>query len=297
MIDLNEVNVFIKVVEAGSFVGAGSALGMPSTTVSRKVQQLEESLSVRLLHRSTRRLSLTDQGRVYFEHCQQHLLGIEQANLLLTQLQKEPKGTLRITSPMDFAYLYAQPWINEFLIKYPEINIELKVTDHQVDLIDDRIDIAFRSGVLKDSDLIARQLTAKHNVCCASPSYLTEYGMPNTPRELAVHQCILWGDSLQNHRWQFQEGDEKIDIPVTGRFASDTNHLLLEAAAAGLGIARAPLPLVEPYFESGALKRVLEDYDMPAGSMHIIYQSHKYLTQNIRLFVDHVIDKVSEANR
>ncbi|MGF1735930.1 LysR substrate-binding domain-containing protein [Photobacterium satsumensis] len=293
MVDLNEVNVFIKVVEAGSFVGAGKLLGMPSTTVSRKVQQLEESLGVRLLHRSTRKLSLTDQGRLYFQQCQQHLIGIEEANIVVTQLQKEPKGTLRITSPLDFASLYAQPWINEFLVKFPEINIELKVTDHQLDLIDDRIDIAFRSGVLKDSNLVARRLIAKHSVCCASPTYLAEHGVPTNPQELVNHQCILWGDSLQNHSWQFTEGGEKIDIPVNGRYATDTNHLLLEAAVAGLGIARVPLPLVEPYLEANSLRLVLTDYESPAGNMYIIYQSHQYLTQNIRLFVDHVVDKVS----
>ncbi len=293
MVDFNEINIFIKVVEAGSFVGGGKLLGIPSTTVSRKVQQLEDSLGVRLLHRSTRKLSLTDQGLLYFQQCQQHLMGIEEANLVVTQSQKQPKGTLRITSPLDFATLYAQPWINEFLAKYPEVKIELKVTDHQVDLIEERIDIAFRSGVLKDSNLVARRIGPKQSVCCASPDYLAQYGEPVHPRELTQHLCILWGNILQNQNWQFKEMDQVLDIPVNGRYATDANHLLIKAAVAGLGIARVPLPLVKPYLESKSLNLILTDYEMPAGNMYIIYQSHKYLTQNIRLFVDHVIDQIT----
>ncbi len=293
MVDLNEINIFIKVVEAGSFVGGGRLLGIPSTTVSRKVQQLEESLGVRLLHRSTRKLSLTDQGALYFRQCQQHLMGIEEANLQVTEAQLQPKGTLRITSPLDYATLYAQPWINEFLAKYPEVKIELKVTDHQLDLIDDRIDIAFRSGVLKDSNLVARRIGPKQSVCCASPDYLARYGEPLHPRELTQHLGILWGDSLQNQHWQFIDKEEVVDIAINGRYATDANHLLIKAAVAGLGIARVPLPLVEPYLESNSLNLILTDYEMPAGNMYIIYQSHKYLTQNIRLFVDHVVEQIT----
>ncbi|WP_411062868.1 LysR family transcriptional regulator [Vibrio rotiferianus] len=293
MIDLNEINIFTKVVEAGSFVGGGKLLGMPSTTVSRKVQQLEDSLGVRLLHRSTRKLSLTDQGLLYFQQCQQHLMGIEEANLAVTQLQKQPKGTLRITSPLEFATLYAQPWINEFLAKYPEIKVELKVTDHQIDLIEDRIDIAFRSGVLKDSNLVARRIAPKQSVCCASPDYLAKHGEPIHPKELTQHLCILWGDQLQNQNWQFKDMDQTLDIPVNGRYVSDANNLLIMAAAAGLGIAKVPLPLVMPYLENESLNQILTEYEIPSGNMHIIYQSHKYLTQNIRLFVDHVIDQIT----
>ena len=289
--DLNEINAFIKVVEAGSFVGGGKLLGMPSTSVSRKVQQLENNLGVRLLHRSTRKLSLTDQGLLYFQQCQQHLMGIEEANLIVSQLQKKPKGTLRITSPLDFASFYAQPWINDFLVKYPDVNIELKVTDHQVDLIEDRIDIAFRSGVLKDSNLVARRIAPKQSICCASPAYLKQYGVPTHPRELTQHQCVLWGDALQNQHWQFKDKEQVLDIPVTGRYAADVNQLLIKAAVAGIGIAKVPLPLVESYIEDKSLTLLLSDYEMPAGNMHIIYQSHKYLTQNIRLFVDHVIEQ------
>ncbi len=294
MVNLNDVNVFVRVVEAGSFVGAGKLLSMPPTTVSRKVQQLEANLGVRLLNRSTRKLSLTDAGEQYFCHCHQHMLGIEEANQWVSQAQTYPKGRLRITAPLDFAVMYVQPWINAFLMRYPEVDIELKLTDHQVDLIEERIDVAFRSGVLSDSSLVARRLLPKISVCCASHDYLARHGAPVHPRQLTDHQCVLWGNAVQGQSWHFRSEQQQLDVPVRGRYAADATQLLIEAAVAGVGIAKLPRPLVEPYVERQQLRVLFPEFEIPSGNMYVVYQSHRYLSQCVRQFIDFVLQQLPD---
>ncbi|WP_028108102.1 LysR family transcriptional regulator [Ferrimonas futtsuensis] len=290
--DLNQVRVFVRVAEAGSFVGAARSLGMPPTSVSRKVQQLEADLGVRLLNRSTRKLSLTDVGQRYFQHCQHNLSGLEEAGLLVLQSQMKPTGTIRITAPLDFALMFVQPWVSAFLARHPQVNVELEISDHQVDLIEERIDIAFRSGILKDSSLVARRLMTKSVVCCASPEYLAQHPAPRYPHDLAQHQCVLWGRSLQGHTWQFKEQGKVVGVPVTGRYSADTQHLLIEAALAGLGVAKLPFLLIKPYLEQGQLRPLLREYEAPAGNMYLIHQSHRHVSQAVRLFVDYVVEQM-----
>lgn len=291
--NLNDIKVFIKVVEAGSFAAASKGLNMPSTTVSRKLQSLEENLGVKLLHRSTRKLSLTEQGRSYFQLCQQHLVAIEEANNLVMQAQKAPQGKIRITSPLDFAIQYVNPWVQEFLKVYPKIEIELDTSDDYVDLVADRIDVAFRSGTLKDSSLIARRIGPKQNICCASPEFLKTVASIETPDDLRGYSCVIMGKSLLHNTWHFVDCGEGRDVPVNGRYASNSMHLVIESARAGLGFAYIPLALAKPYLDSGELVRVLQNYQTPVSNMYIIYQSHRYLAAPIRLFIDHIVEKIT----
>ncbi len=291
--NLNNIKVFISVVEAGSFAGASHFLAMPSTTVSRKVVQLEENLGVKLLHRSTRKLSLTEEGRHYFQLCQQHLVALEEANDLVRQAQSEPKGKIRISSPFDFAVQYVQPWITEFLRAYPEISIELDTSDSYVNMVENRIDVAFRSGQLQDSSLIARRIGPKHSVCCASPDFLKAAGNIKHPEDLANVDCLLMGQSLSNNQWHFTKQEQHYPINVSGKYASTSMHLIIESALNGLGAAYVPFALVKTHLESGQLVQVLQDYETPKSNMFVIYQSHKYMTKAIRLFIDHILDKVS----
>jgi DNA-binding transcriptional LysR family regulator len=293
MVDFNEVYVFVKVVEAGSFVGASKQLNMPSTTVSRKVQKLEDALGVRLLQRSTRKLHLTDIGQQYFEDCQQSLASIEEATTLASESRSMPTGLLRITSPTDFAVNYLQPWINSFLRLYPDIQIELEVTDRYVDLIEERIDIAFRSGELKDSSLIARRIGPKQSVFCASPEYLEKAGRPIFPDDLSQHDCVIMGRSLKNQHWRFMTEKGEITVPVKGRYAADNMQLVVEAAHNGMGVAQVPHPLVLESLIEGKLIQVLADYSPPKQSIYIIYPSHKHLARNVRTFIDYVLESTS----
>lgn len=291
--NLNDIKVFIKVVEAESFASAGKTLDMPSTTVSRKVHVLEDSLGVKLLHRSTRKLSLTEEGRNYFHLCQQHLVAIEEANNLVMQAQSAPQGTFRITSPLDFATQYVHLWIEEFLQAYPKIKIELDVSDDYSDLVQNRIDIAFRSGTLKDSSLIARKIGPKQNICCASPEFLKTVTRLKTPKDLERYDCVIMGKSLQHNTWRFIEKGKDLDVSVDGRYASNSMRLVIESAKKGLGFAYIPIALAKPYLDSGELVQVLDNFKTPISSMFLIYQSHKYLAAPKRLFIDFIIDKTS----
>ncbi|WP_286264607.1 LysR family transcriptional regulator [Thalassotalea atypica] len=291
--NLNDIKVFVSVVEAGSFAGASNILAMPSTTVSRKVVQLEANLGVKLLHRSTRKLSLTEGGQHYFHLCQQHLVALEQANELIMQAQAEPKGKVRISSPFDFAIQYAQPWIVEFLKRYPEISIELDTSDSYVNMVEDRIDVAFRSGQLQDSSLIARRIGPKHSVCCASPEFLNAVGQINVPDDLSKLNCLIMGKSLLSNDWHFIKQAKPYQVKVSGRYATTSMHLVIESALSGLGVAYVPIALVNSHLESGRLVQVLTDYETPQSNMFIIYQSHKYMTKPVRLFIDHIIEKVN----
>ncbi|MCW8877413.1 MAG: LysR family transcriptional regulator [Kangiellaceae bacterium] len=291
--NLNDIKVFINVVEAGSFAGAGKALDMPSTTVSRKVLALEACLGVKLLHRSTRKLSLTEEGSHYFQLCQQHLVALEEANALITQAQSKPKGKIRITSPLDFAIRYVQPWITEFLREYPEISIELDTSDDYVNMVEDRIDVAFRSGTLQDSSLIARRIGPKQNICCASPEFLKRVGGIKRLEDLEKVNCIVLGKSLTNNHWHFIKNKKAFHATVSSKYATNSMHLVIESALNGLGVAYIPIALSKPYLDSGQLIQVLKNYDTPQSNMFVIYQSHRYMAKPIRLFIDHVMEKVT----
>ncbi|MFV8457012.1 LysR family transcriptional regulator [Vibrio owensii] len=291
--NLNDIKVFIYVVEAGSFAGASKFLAMPSTTVSRKIVQLEESLGVKLLHRSTRKLSLTEEGRHYFQLCQQHLVALEEANDVMMQAQSEPKGKIRISSPFDFAVQYAQPWITEFLKEYPEVSIELDTSDSYINMVEERIDVAFRTGQLQDSSLIARRIGPKYSVCCASPNFLKAKEKIKHPEDLAKINCLHMGKPSSNNQWHFIKQDKHYQVNVSGRYSTTSMHLIIESALNDLGVAYVPLDLVKKHLESGQLVQVLADYETPKSNIFVIYQSHKYMTKAIRLFIDHILEKVS----
>lgn len=294
--NLNDINIFVKVVEAGSFASASKLMGMPSTTVSRKVQLLEESLGVKLLYRSTRKLSLTQEGSHYFQLCQQHLMAIEEANELIMQARVEPKGKIKITSPLDFAIEYVYPWIELFQKGHPHIQVELDTSDNYVNLIENRIDIAFRSGELKDSSLIARRIGPKESICCASPEFLQTAEPLKHPDDLTHYQCVVKGGSFHNNTWRFIENNKTIDVPVNGSFISNSMHLVIKSILAGTGIGYVPVSLVKAYLDNGKLVQVLKDFQTPESSMYIIYQSKRYQAAPTRLFIDFVINKTQPVS-
>lgn len=192
---------------------------------------------------------------------------------------------------MGFAKLYVQPWVKAFTEQYPAINIELIISDYPVDLIENRIDIAFRSGVLEDSNVVARPIGLKHSVCCASPEYLAKYGEPVHPADLSHHSCLLWGDTAQKQECYFEDKNREIKVVVSGRYSTDSHCLLTEAALSGLGVAKVPLLAIGSYLEENKLQLILSKYPVPMSKIHITYQTRKSFNENVRLFVDHVIRK------
>lgn len=292
MIDLNEMNIFMCVVESGSFTQAAKKLGVPSTTVSRKIQQLETALGVRLLNRTTRKLSLTHLGEAYYANIRPSFAAIEHANQSLQQHQTTPQGLIRLTAPFNFSVYYLQPLIDDFQHQYPNIRIDLMVNDNQLDMIDHNIDIAFRSGVITTPNLIARKLFRKKILYCASPKYIKRYGQPNTPSDLIDHQCILWQQSNQQQFWKFTYPDGIKEQAVHGRFSSDNAHLQLLAALGGQGIAQLPEPLINSFIQKGKLISILPDYAYESGNMYMVYPSHRLQPNSTQLFIDYIFDKI-----
>ncbi|TGU92069.1 LysR family transcriptional regulator [Mesorhizobium sp. M00.F.Ca.ET.151.01.1.1] len=293
MIDLNDVIVFARVVEAGSFTAAARLLAMPKTSVSRRVAALEREVGVRLLQRTTRSLNLTDAGRLYYEQSSQGLRTIEEANLRLAEARAEPSGTIRISAPVGFGGYFLIRAVVDFLALYPKTNVELRLADDKLNLVEDGIDLAFRTGTLQDSTLIARKLGAARRLLCASPDYLARYGMPEGPADLARHRCVIAGPSASGAHWVLDGPQGQETVVVTGRFAANEMQAVLAAALAGFGVAQLPQAMAEGLIDQGRLQRVLEDYTTPAGGLHVLYPSSRHLSPLVKAFIELAAERIS----
>ncbi len=288
--DLNEIAIFVKVVDAGSFTGAARALGLPKSTVSRKITQLEERLAVRLLQRTTRTLSLTDTGSAYYQQCSRIISDVEEANIAVTEMQSKPMGLLRITAPMLFGSLALSDLIADFLKQNQDIQIEMVLTDQSLDLIQEGIDVAFRVGTLADSSLIARSLGSVKVITCASPSYIEEFGTPTTPHELGQHKTIGWN---QMSTWDF-DSPEKLSMDMKHRVRVNDALSLRKLALNGLGITRLPAFLCADDIKSGQLVPILCDWTYRSTPIHALYPSNRHLSVKVRSFVDFIVEALRD---
>lgn len=292
MLDLNDIIVFARVVEAGSFTAAARLLAMPKTTVSRRIAALEREVGVRLLQRTTRSLNLTDAGRLYYEQSSQGLRTIEEANLRLAQARAEPSGTIRISAPVGFGGHFLIRAVVDFLAMYPKTNVELRLTDDRLNLVEDGIDLAFRTGLLQDSTLIARKLGSTHRLLCASPDYLARHGMPENLAELAHHQCVIAGPSASGAHWVLDGPRGEETVVVAGRFAANEMQAVVAAALAGFGIAQLPQAIAEGLINDGRLQRVLKAYTTPAGGLHVLYPSSRHLSPLVKAFIELASERI-----
>jgi DNA-binding transcriptional LysR family regulator len=295
MIDLNDIVVFARVVEAGSFTAAARLLGMPKTTVSRRIAELEREVGVRLLQRTTRSLNLTDAGRLYYEQSSQGLRTIEDANLRLAESKAEPSGTVRISSAVGFGVHFLSGAIFDFLAMYPKTKVELHLTDDRLNLVENGIDLAFRSGILPDSTLIARKLGSTHRILCASPNYLARHGVPVVPADLARHHCVIAGPSTASAHWVLEGSHGQETVTVSGRFAANEMQAAIAAAIAGYGIAQLPHRVAEAPIKDGWLRRVLDDYTTPAGGLYVVYPSSRHLSPLVTAFIELAAERWSTA--
>jgi DNA-binding transcriptional LysR family regulator len=284
--DLNEIVVFARVAQLGSFTAAAHALDMRKSTVSRKVSKLEETLGARLLHRTTRTLSLTDVGRLYFEHCLRIVGEMEMAERVVGRLQAVPRGTLRVTAPINFDPL--GPIVAEFLRRFPEVRLALFCTDRVVNLVDEGFDLALRVGPLADSTLVARRLGSSRRLVVASPSYLRKRGRPNAPQDLAEHDCLLFGAGRPRATWQLQAGTRTVEVGVSGRLAVNDFSVLLDAVVAGLGVALLPEHRCGTALRRKRLERVLHDWCSGESPVYAVYPSVQYLSPMVKVFVEHL---------
>ena len=288
--DLNDVLTFARVVRAGSFTAAARELGVQKSSVSRRVSALEEHLGARLLQRTTRALRLTDEGRVFYDHCQRALAELQDAEEALGGMGARPRGLLRITAPLSFGFL--GPIVAAFLQRWPEVEIELVCTDRVVDLVEEGFDVAIRAGKLPDSSLIARRVGSLPRFLVASPSYLRRRRTPRTPADLAAHDCVSFG--ARRSPWLLQSEGASIEVAVASRLLVNDYDLLRQTVVAGLGIGLIPEPDCVQPLADGRLKRVLPAWTGVETPIHAVYPSLRHLSSKVKAFIDHLQVEMGE---
>ncbi len=292
---LDDMQVFVKVVEAGSFTGAGRLLGLPKSTVSRRVAELEASLGVRLLERTTRRLRLTEVGETYHVACARVMAEAEAALAAVIEARRAPHGVLRITAPQVFGEAFLTPVIAAFLAAWPAVEVDVVLTDKVLDLVATRIDLAIRAGTMPDSSFIARRLGSADSICCASPAYLAARGEPRVPTDLEDHDCLMLRIGGQKPRWTFTGPEGEISVLAEGRFRVNSFPMVHQATLAGLGVARMPTFLAAEDLRSGRLVSVLDGYRSVAGNLYAVFPSNRHLSPKVRAFLDLLVERFSEA--
>ena len=290
MNEFGAIPVFVAVVENDGFSAASRVLGISKSAVSKRINQLENHLGVRLLHRTTRKLSLTEAGERYFEHAAQALTAAGQAEDAVTELQGEPQGKLKISSPMSFGRLHVAPLIPIFTQRYPKILIDLVMDDRNIDLVAEGFDLAIRSGDMPASTLIARKLAPLRQVLCASPDYIDRYGMPVTPSELSERNCILFSYSGDANEWTLIKDGKSEAVLVSGSYRVNNSEAILVALREGIGIGRLPTFVAGPDLREGNLVRILESYHIPDHTFYAVFPERQYLPAKVRVFLNFSIN-------
>lgn len=280
------MSILVAVVEAGSFSAAARQLKMPLATVSRKVGDLESHLKTRLLHRSTRQLSLTEAGQSYVAACRRILEEVGEAERAASGEYAAPKGELVITAPIVFGRLHVLPVVAEFLKTYPDIDVRMVLTDRRVPLLEEHVDVALRIAELPDSSFIAAPIGTVRRVVCASPAYFAEYGTPTSPLELATHACVTFEQMTSRQVWSFMSGKSEIAVPVRSRLAVSTAEAAVDAAVAGVGITRVVSYQMASALRAGALKIVLAPFEPAPWPISLVHTGQGILPLKLRAFLD-----------
>jgi len=288
---LNDMALFVEVVKMRGFRGAAESLGMPNSTLSRRISGLEKAIGLRLLHRTTRRIELTEAGQLYFERCKRIVEEARLAHEQLGEMLARPSGLLRVSMPVDFATIYLAPLIAEFAREYPGIRFDLELTPRQVDLVSDPVDIVIRMGEPPNSNLIARKLASMKRAFYASPRYLELFGEPEQPAQLINHECLRMRGSGSDHWTLISEtGSEQVE--VGGRFELNSVGMLRRMASLDLGIALLPEGIAVQDVASGTLRRVLAQWQAPPVSVYALTETRLLpaKTQRFIEFLRHRLD-------
>lgn len=291
--EASDLRVLHCVVKYSSYSQAAKELGMTPSGVSRVVSRLEERLGVRLLQRTTRRLSLTEAGTIYHERISQILLDLADAEAAVQKTSVSPRGKLRVTAPVAFGHYYLVPLLAELASLHPELSIELLLLDRFVDLVEEGVDLALRIGNLQDSGMIARRLCTNNRILVAAPSYLRKRGKPKTPDALKSHSCALYTGFDKPSQWRLCNGTERTTVLVTGGFSSNSPQALASFAEHGGGITLGATVVVERALQSGSLVRVLPEWSFDPTGIYAVYPSAKQVTSKVRAAVDFLASKLS----
>lgn len=287
MVTLEGMRVFAKVSEAGSLSAAARLLGLTPSAISRQISALEDQLGAQLFNRTTRKIALTDVGRGYLERCRRILADVDEATEAVTSLNATPRGPLRVNMPAVFGRLHIAPALGGFLRRYPEVTLDLEMTDQFIDPLAEAVDVLVRIADLKDSSLIARKLANSRRAIVASPAYWAERGVPKEPRDLVRHNCLLYSYLAAGEYWRLADADGvEQSIHVSGRMRVNNVSTIRCAALDGLGVAMMPTWFVGEDLNSGRLKSVLDDYVAPAPPIYAMYPPSRHLSPKVRAFVD-----------
>lgn len=285
-----EMRAFVAVVDAGRFVRAAEALDLSKTAVSRLVGDLEARLGTRLLHRTTRKLSLTPEGEVFHERCRHLLEGVQEAEAELTAQTGEAIGQLRLNVPVTFGLLHLAPLWPAFMAMHPKVTLEVTLSDRLVDLVDEGYDLAVRIARLQVSSLVSRQLTSTRLILCASPEYLRRHGTPQHPSELARHAVIAYSLLSMGEQWEFEGPDGPVSVKVSPRMRTNSGDTCCAAALQHQGIVLQPSFLVGPHLASGALVEILPRYRSIELGVYAVYPTRKHLTPRVRVLIDFLVE-------
>ena len=293
---LEAIQVFAQVVESGSFAKAADRLGLSTSAASRHVADLEAHLQTRLLNRTTRRVSLTESGQAFYERAVQLLADLEEAEQEAGRAAVVPRGTIRLTTSLNFGVRHLAPAIAEFLARHAEVRFDVSLSDRVVDLVEEGFDLAVRVGNVGSGNLVARKLGETRLVPCASPQYLSAHPAPKTPEELSQHNCFTYEYVTPRNVWRFQDasGRERA-VRVAGTLHSNNGDLLAEAAARGAGIVFEPAFIVGPDVRAGRLVPLLQEFTPPPVPIYAVYPSRKHLSAKVRGFVEFLIGRFAEA--
>lgn len=295
--NLNEILVFMAVVDEGSFIAGGTAMGLSRSAAGKAVNRLEERLGVRLLHRTTRALSLTDEGRVFYERGLQILAAVDEAesSVAVGAGGGTPRGVLRLTLPDAYGRLVILPLLRRYLAAWPELQAEVSFTDRQADIVEEGFDLAIRIGEAPpDTRLVSRVLARYNALLCASPTYLAERGLPLDSDALAAHDCLIFSSRHRRQPWRIFGDDSGVKLPGRSRLRLDSGDAIRDAALAGDGIALLPDFLVAGDLAAGRLQQVLPDLLLDEVKVVTIYPTRRLLEPRVRRFIDFLVDELSD---
>ena len=290
------LQVFRQVAALNSFAAAGRRLGLSPAAVSKNIAELEAHVGARLINRTTRRMAMTEAGRLYLEHVERALDALAEGDAALRPIKNEPRGVLRVSAPMTVTLVLLSAAVPRFLSRYPALTLDLHLDDRRSDLIKEGFDLAIRgSDRLEDSSLIARKLAVMSHVLCAAPSYYAAHGTPGTPSDLKTHNCVRFSLSGHADLWEFSKAGRTERVAVKARYSATSSLAVRDALRQGFGISLIPTPYVEDDLREGRLQAALEDWSTVETTLYAVYPSRQHLAPKIRVFLDFLGEEFSRS--
>jgi DNA-binding transcriptional LysR family regulator len=283
---LSDLMTFVTVMDEASFTKAAHKLDVAHSVVSKRISRLEAALKVHLIHRSTRRLALTEAGQALYERCAQIKKDLEEVTLSVSADNQQPHGTLRVNAPMSFGQLHVVPAVCEFMKLYPDIQVELLLGRQYANLLEHSLDVSIQVSELPDSNFVAKKLGTRNTYICAAPDYFKKHSKPHVPEDLASHSCLIYHSHKIHNEWRFIENQKERVVKVKGILHINSSQAILGAVMQGMGVARLPGYLVENYLQSGKLEAVLQEYCPRDIGIYAVYPHNRHLAVKVRCFVE-----------